>query len=390
MNDKPRVIHLVNDLSFGGAERFALELAQELERADLAEVQVVILRKAEQQYDSYRLRRGIVSLEFKDGPLPVRSLTHSVRQLAQLAIRFRADVIHSHLWSSDLVAALACRLSGARHVAHIHSTLPWWRSRHLVFRTRRMLVKTAYQTAKTHFVPCCEFARKHAVKQFGVPPSRCTTVFHGIHLERTWCDRQERVAELNGRVVVGSAGRFIPLKAHLELLEAARRVSTEYANLRVQLAGDGPLRRDYQQWIADHEMADRVLLVGCVTDMRRFYEGLDLYAQPSHTEVFPLVVLEAMAAGLPVVASDVGGVGEAVRHGMDGLLVPAGDVTALAHALKQLVSNPELRRDMGRRAQQRCHRLFSMSRCAEQVADLYRRLTRPAALPAASPTRKAA
>jgi glycosyltransferase involved in cell wall biosynthesis len=107
--------------------------------------------------------------------------------------------------------------------------------------------------------------------------------------------------------------------------------------------------------------------------MPGFYRGLDVYVQPSlSAEGLPITILEAMGAGLPVVATDVAGAPEAIRDGEDGFVVPPGDITLLTRRLEELIVNPELRRELGNKAKQRLKAEFAMETMANKVLDCYR------------------
>jgi glycosyltransferase involved in cell wall biosynthesis len=155
--------------------------------------------------------------------------------------------------------------------------------------------------------------------------------------------------------VVGSAARLEDQK-HLELLvDALRRVPTAH----LVLVGDGSRRDDLERRAAERGVADRVRFVGWVDDARPHIGGFDVFALPSRAESFPLSIVEAMLQGIPVVASDVGSVGDAVIDGVTGLLVPPGDGEALGEALERLLTDEALASRLARAAQRRAQVRFT-------------------------------
>ncbi|MGD1104920.1 MAG: glycosyltransferase family 4 protein [Terriglobia bacterium] len=172
-------------------------------------------------------------------------------------------------------------------------------------------------------------------------------------------------------VVLGTAGRLIELKGIEYLLKAAAVLQREFPALRVEIAGSGPQREKLEQMAATLGVAGRIEFLGWVDDLSSVLSRWDVFVLPSLEEGFPLAALEAMATGLPVVASSVGGVPELVVDGKTGWLVPPGDVEALAARLHLLLSNPEQRLSMGAAAAVRVRDHFSLAQMTENFSRLY-------------------
>jgi hypothetical protein len=180
----------------------------------------------------------------------------------------------------------------------------------------------------------------------------------------------EGVAEVVG------VGRFAYPKDFATLLEALGLVRVP---CRLRLAGDGPALGAVTAAITENGLSDRVELLGARADIPELLARADVFVLSSRSEGFPVSVLEAMAAGLPVVATNVGGVAEAVDHGKTGFLVPAGDSQALARAVERLVADPRLRRRLGAAGRSMARALFDVPRYRAAYRELYRRELRVAA-----------
>jgi glycosyltransferase involved in cell wall biosynthesis len=172
-------------------------------------------------------------------------------------------------------------------------------------------------------------------------------------------------------VVVGAAGRLVDIKRISDLIQALGLLSPEFPDLRLEIAGDGPEAASLERQVVGLNLKSRVRFLGWRTDMGAVLRTWDIFAMPSLTEGFPMAALEAMAQGLPVVASNVGGLPELVEDGRTGMLVPPADVGALANALRILTGDARCRWEMGMAGWRRAQEHFSIERMVAQTAAIY-------------------
>jgi glycosyltransferase involved in cell wall biosynthesis len=187
---------------------------------------------------------------------------------------------------------------------------------------------------------------------------RVTVVPNAIDLRRTraLCSRADvrrRWGYGDNEQVVGTVGRLTPQKGIAHLVEAARLVCAQQPRARFIHMGAGPLGGEVGRQVAAAGLAGRFVLVGPVDDPMALLPGLDLFALPSLWEGLPIALLEAMAAGIPVVGSDVAGINEVIENNRSGLLVPPGDASAMARAISELLEDDERRVALSRAALER-------------------------------------
>jgi glycosyltransferase involved in cell wall biosynthesis len=184
--------------------------------------------------------------------------------------------------------------------------------------------------------------------------------------------RNELGIKGNEKVVIMVAA-LRPEKAHEVLLQAAEALLGSIPQVRFIIAGDGPRREHLQGMAAGMQLGDRVTFLGERNDVARLLKLSDVFVLPSHpvVETLPLSVLEAMASGLPVIASSVGSVPEVVEDGVTGILIPSGDASALAEAITQLLSNRHVASAMAKRAQRLVKKRFSVARMIEDYCRLF-------------------
>jgi glycosyltransferase involved in cell wall biosynthesis len=172
-------------------------------------------------------------------------------------------------------------------------------------------------------------------------------------------------------VVIGTVGRLVPVKNHALLIEAFSRISARFPEIRLAILGQGKSRDSLASLAAGEGLEGRISIHQTVSDVAKFYGALDIFALSSDSEGLPLTLLEAMASGLPVAATSVGGIPEAVEDGASGLLVPPGDAGNLAAALATLLENPDLASSMGQRGRIAAMERFDAGDCISGYEDCY-------------------
>jgi glycosyltransferase involved in cell wall biosynthesis len=209
------------------------------------------------------------------------------------------------------------------------------------------------------------------------------TIYNGVDVTRFPVASVQATAQARraigmpvGVPLVGSLGRLHPQKGFSDLLTAFAQVRQRVSSVRLFVAGDGELRDDLEAQARSLGIAAAVTFAGVRADVSEILAALDVFVLPSLWEGMPNAVLEAMAAGLPVVATAVGGTPEVVVDRVTGLLVPPQDPGALARAIERLLRDPGLRRTMGRAGRRRVERHFHIQETVRQVQDLYEALLR--------------
>jgi glycosyltransferase involved in cell wall biosynthesis len=203
-----------------------------------------------------------------------------------------------------------------------------------------------------------------------VAGARPLVVYPGIRVPATDGPPAPLGGTTAGRII-GSMGRLLPLKGLVYLLRAIASLRVEFPNLAVEIAGLGPERATLEGEAQKLGLADGVRFLGWVEELAPVLARWELFVLPSLEEGFPMAVLDAMAAGLPVVASAVGGISELVENGRTGWLVPPADPRALADRLRMLLLDPEQERAMGAAGRARICEHFSAERMVAQLAEIY-------------------
>src|SRR5262245_27977167 len=371
---RTRVLHLITSFEVGGTERQAVELLKRIDRRRF-DARLAALRLEGPLYEE-------VEELFPRAPqFPLTSFynANAARQLLKLRnwmISERADILLAHDFYAGLLGAAAARLAGVRVIAC---------QRHMRLSDRRA---HEWGTRFTHrlahrVLVNSEAIRDHLLSGGQVAPEKIVVIRNGLSeaAERAALDDDGRakkraalLRELNldeGAKLIGLVARLQPVKGHRYFIEAASRVAAVEPNAHFLLVGDGALRREIEEQATRLGVDDRVHLLGARGDAAAIAAGFDVATLASLNEGLPNAVMEAMAAGAPVVATAVGGTSELVIDGATGFLAPPGDAEALARRILDALRDPDRSARMAEQGRRRVLSQFGMRRMIESVERLY-------------------
>lgn len=360
-----RVLHLIDHLGPGGAQTSLIDLVEA--RPDDIEPIVWSLTGRVLPGPRERLAKaGVAHEAFGVGPASLRGLARLRRRLAEA----RPQVVHAHLEFSCTFGVAAISLGAAaplvvvQLVNDLYSRPPWARVAGRVLAGR-----------VAGYVAVSPGVRRSTARAYGGRARNITVIPPGIDLGRF--DRGRADPEVTIRLrqgasrVVGTVGRLVAQKAPDVLLDAAPRLLAEDPGTRILIVGDGPLRPSLERRARRLGIAQAVTFAGHQADVVPAYAAMDVFVLPSRYEGFGIVLLEAMALGVPVVGTRVVGIEDAVLDGVTGLLVPPGDPEALASAVRRLLADCDLRQRLRAEAFRQVARDHRRERMAASTAAFY-------------------
>ena len=365
-----KVFYLLDSLNVGGTETQAVELALRLPASDY-EITMGCLRAEGPLLE--KLKGSAVSVrEFHPaGGLDSPAGLYQVLRLAAYLRRERFDVVHTHdLWS-NLMGVMPARLAGVpaivssrRDLAHFD----WYQGKRRHWLRR---IQNLSGVVLANATPI----RDALISEDGFAPEKLRVIHNGVDTEkfqRAQRDRARLFPDLgNEKLVVLVGNMHSDVKGHPWLISAGPAVVREFPEVRFVLAGDGELRSQFEAQLAQFGLQNKFMFLGRRGDIPEILASCDVAVLPSRAEGLPNAVLEYMAAGLPIIASRVGGNSELVQDGVTGLLVPAENADALAGALLQLSRDPGRARQIGNNGQQFAVENFSFERLIREVDELY-------------------
>jgi glycosyltransferase involved in cell wall biosynthesis len=364
-----RVAFCIDNMNVGGTEMNAVRTAERLVERGV-ELRVFSLATQGPLLERYAEMSVPVHFLPLDGLFSRSALAHG-RVLVDLVRRHGVDVVHAHDFYSNIFAGFWTRAAGAAFVA----SRRWWEGPARL--SQRMANRLSYAVATRVLANSESVAAMLSSKER--VPARCVAVVRNFVDEdaftapdAAWLDAVASELQLPGdRTVVGVVASLQPIKNHAMLLKAVAQL-TDVPGLYLILVGrDYGMREQLEALAIELGIRDRLRFAGLRPIVPSMHYFFDISVLTSVSEGLPNSILEAMAAGRPVVATDVGAIRDAVADGVSGYLVPSGDADALAGRLRALSADPDARRQFGREGRSRAQSLYSAQAAMTSLMELY-------------------
>jgi glycosyltransferase involved in cell wall biosynthesis len=376
-----KVVRVIGRLNVGGPAIHVVNLSAGLDPSRFEQILIAGSENAaEGSMKDYALARGVrpqvipeIVTAFSLTPRDVKALA----KLYSLIRRERPHIVHTHTAKGGFLGRLAARLAGVPVIVHtyhghvLHGYYGPVKSR-LLRRMERSLGRFTQR-----LVTVSEQVKSELVSYGVAEAEKITVIPLGFDLDpflNSGPHRGQfrREFGLDDKIkLIGIVGRIFPIKNHRLFLSVAARIAARESTARFVIVGDGVLRPDLERQAMELGIADRVIFTGWRRDLPRIYADLDVLVSSSDNEGTPVSVIEAMAAGRPVVATRVGGLPDLIRDRETGVLVPPRDAEALATAVLQVLQDTESARTVGRNAMISARERFDVARLIADVHHLY-------------------
>jgi glycosyltransferase involved in cell wall biosynthesis len=367
MNGLPHVLLVVDQFSrnLGGGERIVLKLAALLPRYGYrASILTFAADPESPALKSAPCPIYLLPLQRTYDLAAMKAALHLRRFLKQQRVR----IVQTFFESSDIWAGFVTKtLSNSR--------LIWSRRDMGILRTRKHeIVYRLLSGFPDSVFAVSELVRRHCIEVDRIDPARVKTIYNGLNLDDWDTSSQTRPA---GRSHITTAGNIRHVKGHDLFIKAAAALVPQFPDASFSIAGgilEAAYFKELQALVRDLNLADRFQFLGSITNLCEHLSSADIFVLPSRSEGFSNAIVEAMAASLPVVATDVGGNAEAVQDGVSGFIVPPEDPQALAAAIAQLLADPSRARAMGAAGRLRVADKFTTEAMMKQTVATYANL----------------
>jgi glycosyltransferase involved in cell wall biosynthesis len=359
---KKRILLVIDEATIGGGQRHVLSIASRLNPDAFA---VAVVCEAEGYLVDELRRHGIEHYPVAMSNIPDPfAIAHCVRAIRE----YRADLVHTHGGTAGVTGRIASFLCGVPsvhtyhgiHYLHDSRGLRRWGfgavERVLLYMTNRVICVAARDA---------ETGERAGI----VDPAKTTVILNGIDTSAFPGKAAYRFQDIP---VLGTIGRLHEQKGHRILLESLALLRRDGRRFRCVIVGEGELREQLESQSMALGLGEAVEFAGGRTDTAAHLAGMDLFLLPSLWEGLPLVLEEAMASGLPIVATRVDGIEEAVRDGREALLVLPGDVVGLKEAIGRLLDDEVLRSKLGKAARHRAVECFDVTTMVRSTEAVYR------------------
>ena len=363
------LLYLIYGFRIGGAERHLLDLCKGLDRRKFRP-EIIYFHRDEQMLPEF-LQEGIPSSLFpvKGGELTFREIW----RLSRLIKKLSPDIVHVHLFHASRFGAMAAFLAGVRQIV---------RTKHNVSdpETRPGKRDRIWRVLQSAILTRTVAVSQAIAEQVGTP----YVIYNGIdtdYFDPNLIDPTERASyaklfDVKGSPIIGIAARLTKQKGHIVLLNAFSELLSDWPNAQLLIAGDGEELPTLELLSNKLNLTEHVQFLGPIRNVREFLSVLDVFAHPSIFEGLGIAVIEAMSMGLAIVATKVDGLAELITDGVEGSLVEPNNPIALSKAMKRILSDPALRKNMGQRARKKAVGKFSVKTMIQKYEELYLDLCR--------------
>jgi glycosyltransferase involved in cell wall biosynthesis len=366
--DSPSVFHLITRLLKGGAEAKTIETVLGLDGyrftvghgAAYDQEQVNRLNDAGVQTQAFPLIRHYN---------PITTLP-AVASLARYLRQEEFDIVHTHSTEAGIIGRFAARAAGVDNVVHTVHGVPFTEDRNAVLNRFVLACERRAATYTNRIITNADVIAEEYLERGIGTREQYRTIYSGVDLE-TFREASPATDLPGERPRIVMIARLAQGKGFRVLLDALESLSGFDGS--VCIVGDGPLYDEIERQIEERGLSGTVFLTGYRDDVPNVLTASDILALPSFREGTPRVITEAMASGLPVVATDVAGIPEQISHGDNGYLIPPGDSEALRDWLEKLLTDKALREQMGERGLDRIN-IFSVTKMVNELDDVYQEL----------------
>lgn len=382
-NQKTPVLHVITRMIVGGAQENTLFTVSLLDKTHF-NIDLVcgpqtgsegsLIEEAQAQQISLTILPNLLRQVS-----PIHDLI-ALFQLTQLCRRRRYGIVHTHSSKAGILGRLAARLAGVPH--SVHTVHGWSFHEYMppIVRQGYILLERWMAAYSDTLIVVAEKDRLKGLQAGIGRPEQYHLIRSAIPVDAfdpARIDRQSVRRALGiptNAVVIGNVGRFSAQKNPLEWVRVAGRVARERPDVIFLLVGDGPLRAEVETLLIEEGIADRAILTGLRRDIPQMMAAMDIFLLTSLWEGLPRVIPQAMAMGVPLVASRADGTAEAIQDGVNGYLFNPGDEEGMAQACISLVDHPQVRADLGKAGQSFARTNFDLKKMIAEIENLYHQL----------------
>jgi len=387
MKDRIKIAHIITRLDRGGSAQNTLLTCLGLtERYELVLVHGLSLESQMTDWEKKAVESGIK--EANTGGIKIVAIPSLVRKISpvqdlwaffclwRLMIRERPSIVHTHTSKPGILGRWAAKMAGVPIIVHTpHGHVFFGHFGPLASRFFLMIER--YTASITDcMVPLSEGERNDYIAFSVSNPDKMVTVHSGVEIDRYMtvevnAEGKKKSLGLDPKgLVVGTVGWLLPIKGPMHLLNAMARVWQSHPETSLVFVGKGDLEKELREEALRMEASGRVSFLGWRDDVPEIMQILDIFVLPSLNEGMGRVLVEAMAAGKPVVASRVGGIPDLVKHGQNGFLVGPGDIEGLSLAIRKLLMDKKMRDKMGMKGRTMAQN-FGVEKMVEKIDALY-------------------
>jgi len=348
----------------GGAERILFDVINNLDK-NIFEPKLVCLKGGEEKFSLWKneLESQGIEIIIIDPVVKMGRLKRLIKTMEYLKNE-KPDIVHTQLFSADVVGRIAAKLAGRKIIISTEHNL------NLADGIIKRIFKALTSRLSFKIIAVSEAVKEYAIAREGADPKKTDVIYNGIETEKFRFDGRDYNKK---NIIIGAMGRLTFQKGFDFFIKSIARLNEP--GLECLIAGGEDVRENgresLENLIRDMDLEEKIKLAGLQKNPLDFYKKIDIFVLSSRWEGFPIVLLEAGMAGLPVVAAEVGGIGEVIKDGHNGILVKSGDIEGLSEKLKYLIDHPEERDRTGNNLKKTILEKFNISKTVRKYESVY-------------------
>ena len=359
-----KALHVTTHFNIGGIANYILTLSKALKARGISVIVASSGGDLEPELEKAGIPHRLLGIRTKSELHP--KVFISALALSRIIREEGVQIVHAHSRVSQAASLIACHLAGVPFVTTCHG----------YFKKR---MRGIFDTWGARVIAISDAVKAHLEDDLGVSGERIRVIYSGVDSRRFLKDYSvdeindiKRSLGLRNGPVVGTIGRLSPVKGQGFLIKAMAGVISGRADAQALIVGNGDEEAALKEMSSSLGITDSVRFINADPDTARFLAVMDVFVFPSVKEGLGIALLEALAAGSACVASDVGGIGDIIKSGTNGLLVPVGDPAAITKAVLRLLEDTAVRREMGEKGRRLVRERFSLDSMADKVVGLYK------------------
>ena len=296
-------------------------------------------------------------------------------KIAKIIKENNIDIVQTYHFKADTFGVLVSRLAGVKKIVSSRRDTGYLK------KPSQVLLNRFINRFIDHFIMVSDKVGRIIMGPEGIDSGKINTIYNGVDLNKFSVSKNGQAIVVRKELgipaddfVIGTTAMFRPEKGYDIFLEGIWRLGNDFQNLKVLLIGDGPLYDKITGYCSELGLEHKVIFLGSSQEVAKYLEAMDVFCLISKHEGFSNAILEAMAMGKPIIASDVGGNAEAVVHDETGLIIPPNDSQRFAEAVIKMYKNPAMRMIMGKKARMRSEKAFSLDQMVKNHENFYKKI----------------
>lgn len=367
-NTRAKIAHLIDSAEIAGGQRYLLDLIRHSDPSFEHCVILGIPGPLERMLKDQHCRYELISMERKYSFRSVNKIKNYIRDA-------KISIMHTHGYRANLYGRSACLMTDIHHIATVHVSLYDYLDTPACIRQIYLLIEKLMSFKTSKYI-CISEAMRHDLIRMGIKDEKLIVIHNGVDLD-VFHPRldDERLSQALGieenQPIIGTVGRMVSEKGQIYLIEAVQRLRSRWPNLRCLFIGTGPFRVQLQNHATKLGVADMCVFAGVRPDIADIYPLMDLFVLPSIREPFGLVLLEAMASRIPVIATAAGGPLDFIESGVNGILVLPLNSEELAEQIDRLLSHPDQAEAMAERGYDTVRENYNIKKTVRTICGVY-------------------